>query len=154
MSTDTPPELRLSHDSSYMPPQQVEVHLVGFWSRCGEHIAWERSISYTGQGKRTIQGISPTEIHGVLSPLACPGRIRLLQALVDGAQKSSALRRFTGQTNSALQYHLQMLQAAGYVNEHAGLYNLTPLGCQMLIMVSALAQVATAEHPVINEEER
>jgi predicted transcriptional regulator len=75
----------------------------------------------------------------MLSPLAHEARIRLMQTMYDGPKSSGELSEATALKGGNLYYHLKELLHAAYVREMNGGYDLTPLGCQMLLTVAAIA---------------
>jgi len=82
---------------------------------------------------------SPSAIERMLSPLAHEARVKLMQTMHDGPRSAGQLAEATGLRGGNLYYHLKELLHASYVREVAGGYDLTPLGCQMLLTVAAIA---------------
>ena len=78
-------------------------------------------------------------VERMLSPLAHEARIRIMQTMYDGAKSSGQLSEATGLKGGNLYYHLKELIHAAYVKEQNGGYDLTELGCQMLLTVAAIA---------------
>jgi hypothetical protein len=131
--------------------QDVIVHWVGSWCRQGRQVAWEKSILHVGQEAKHSSEQHPAlltsadDIERALSPLAHQARIRLMQAMYDGSKASSVLSEATGLKGGNLYYHLRELLRAGYVVERGGSYDITPLGCQMLVMVAVLVEGAVSQ---------
>ncbi len=87
----------------------------------------------------TCDPTAPVRTERLLSPLAHESRIRMMQALYEGARSSSELAEATGLRGGNLYYHLKELVRAGYVREDEGAYLLTALGRQLLITFTTIA---------------
>jgi len=117
----------------------------GAWRRGENYYGW--SWQWTRLGGDNDRGddahpaiaASPASVERMLSPLAHEARIRLMQTMHDGPKSSAQLSEATGMRGGSLYYHLKELLHASYVREVEGGYDLTPLGCQMLLTVAAIA---------------
>jgi len=137
-------EITSKHD------QDAVVYVAGAWNRGGDHLAW-------GYCAWQVEGNEPgarphialrtpaTRFERLLSPLAHEARIRIMQAMYDGPKPSGQLSAATGYRGGNLYYHLKELIYAGYVTERGGGYDLTALGCQMLVTVATIAQSAVRD---------
>jgi len=131
--------------------QDTVVYLAGTWNRAGAHLAWGIASAYLGgenyDGGRLHPAIraSATSIERLLSPLAHEARIRIMQAMYDGPKSSDDLSEATGLKGGSLFEHLKELLEATYVTKKGGAYDLTPLGCQLLVMVAVCADVVVRE---------
>ncbi len=85
------------------------------------------------------------KVERLLTPLAHESRIRILQALFDGAQGSTGLSDATGLKGGNLYHHLRELVHAGYVGDRGRDYSLTNLGRQMLLTLSCIADTAVVD---------
>ena len=108
------------------------------WWHVGDESAPESSLP---PALRT----APASVERLLSPLAHEARIGLMQAMYSGAKSAAELTAATGLKGGNLYYHLKELMHAVYVEEQAGGYKLTPLGCQMLITVASIAEVVVKD---------
>lgn len=125
--------------------QELVFLWAGAWQRGGTHLGW--SWSWVRVGEEGPRGgaphpavsASPSAIERMLSPLAHEARVRLMQTMHDGAKSATQLSEATGLRGGNLYYHLKELLHASYVKEAEGGYDLTPLGCQMLLTVAAIA---------------
>jgi len=125
--------------------QDVIVYWGGSWTRRDTQLGWGwlcwhvRGDKYSeGQPHPAVKATAAS-VERILSPLAHEARIRIMQAMYDGPKTSGILSQATGLTGGNLYYHLKELMHAAYVREKEGAYDLTPLGCQMLVTVSMIA---------------
>ncbi len=123
--------------------QDAIVFWAGEWNRGGTHLGWGwiwRSTGDTGAVRGSLVTETPaSNVERLLSPLAHEARIRLMQAMHDDVRTSGELAEATGLRGGNLYYHLKELIHAAYVTERDGGYDLTGLGCQMLLTVTAIA---------------
>jgi len=63
-----------------------------------------------------------------------------MQAMHDGAKTSGELSEATGLCGGNLYYHLRELLHAAYIQNDGGRYDLTGLGCQLLLTVTHIAE--------------
>ena len=123
--------------------QDAIVFWAGEWNRNGTHLGWGWIWRHTGD-KGAVRDPLVTKTPAanderLLSPLAHEARIRLMQTMQDGVKTSGELAEATGLKGGNLYYHLKELIHAAYVSEKEGGYDLTGLGCQMLLTVTAIA---------------
>ena len=115
----------------------------GEWNRKGAGIGWIWIWRNTGEREAGHPALatstSASSVERLLSPLSHEARIRLMQAIYGGAKTSGELAEATGLRGGNLYYHLKELMYAAYVKESDGGYDLTGLGCQMLLTVTAIA---------------
>jgi DNA-binding transcriptional ArsR family regulator len=114
----------------------------GEWNRQADHLGWVwmwRSTGKKSEGKVLATRTPAASVERMLSPLAHEARIRIMQTLHDGPKASGELAEATGLRGGNLYYHLKELVHAAYVAERKGSYDLTGLGCQMLLTVTAIA---------------
>jgi len=103
--------------------------------------SWVRAPGEDGLGGEPHPAVSasPSSIERMLSPLAHEARVRLMQTMYDGPKSAAQLSEASGMRGGNLYYHLKELLHASYAKEVEGGYDLTPLGCQMLLTVAAIA---------------
>ena len=124
--------------------QDVILCWAGEWNRNGTHLSWgwwnwavgEHGAEHPHPAIRT----PAANVERMLAPLAHESRVRLMQAMYDGPKASGELAQATRLGGGNLYYHLKELIHAAYVREVTGGYDLTPLGCQMLITVASIAE--------------
>jgi DNA-binding HxlR family transcriptional regulator len=131
--------------------QDAVVYLAGAWNRSGTHMAWGMASAYLGGENYDGDCLHPairasaTSVERLLSPLAHEARVRIMQAMYDGPKSPDDLSEATGLRSGSLFEHLKELLDATYVSKQGGAYDLTPLGCQMLVMVAVCADVVVRE---------
>jgi DNA-binding transcriptional ArsR family regulator len=125
--------------------QDVIVYWGGTWNRRDVQLGWGW-CSWHVRGDKSSEGrphpavgAPASSVERLMSPLAHEARIRIMQAMYDGPKSSGVLSQATGMTGGNLYYHLKELIHAAYVCEKDGAYDLTPLGCQMLVTVAMIA---------------
>ena len=96
--------------------------------------------SDSDEQRHPATGTPAANVERMLSPLAHEARINIMQVLYSGAKSPGELSAATGLKGGNLYHHLKELLHAAYAKEEGGTYDLTPLGCQMLITVAAIAQ--------------
>jgi len=139
-----PPMEREWHDL-VTHDQDVVFLWTGAWRRGETYLGWSWHWTriHEQPGPRTelhpALEASPAGVERMLSPLAHEARIRIMQTMYDGPKLAGQLSDATGLKGGNLYYHLKELLHASYVKEADGGYDLTPLGCQMLLTVSAIA---------------
>jgi DNA-binding transcriptional ArsR family regulator len=117
----------------------------GAWRRGETCLGWSwhwvrtRDENGRGDSQHPAVSASPAAVERMLSPLAHEARIRIMQTMHDGPKSAGQLSDATGLRGGNLYYHLKELLHASYVKEQGGGYDLTPLGCQMLLTVAAIA---------------
>jgi DNA-binding transcriptional ArsR family regulator len=117
----------------------------GEWNRGSTQLGWVWFWSHLAtEGDPDRQPhpavrASAANVERMLSPLAHEARIRIMQAMYDGPKAAGELSDATGLKGGNLYYHLKELLHAAYVKERNGGYDLTELGCQMLLTVAAIA---------------
>lgn len=115
------------------------------WNRRGTRLGWSWMWFNVGGGNDYAANPHPVvstpaaNVERMLSPLAHEARIKLMQAMYDGPRAAGELSEATGLKGGNLYYHLKELLHAAYVKEQNGGYDLTELGCQMLLTVAAIA---------------
>jgi len=131
--------------------QDIILFWGGAWNRGGKRFGWtwigwhvaedDESAKEPGEITRT----PAVSVERMLAPLAHEARIRIMQALYVRARTSGELSEATGLKGGNLYYHLKELMHAAYVRENDFGYDLTPLGCQMLITVESIAGKLVAD---------
>jgi len=125
--------------------QDVIVYLAGMWNRHDRRLGWGLCSvylggdNYEGGHEHPALHTAAASVERILSPLAHEARVRIMQAMYDAPKSSGELSEATGLRGGNLHYHLKELIHAAYVSETRGVYDLTPLGCQMLMTVTMLA---------------
>ena len=123
----------------------------GVWNRRGTQEGWTWANWHISDrpdhGGRPHPAVATPAAHveRILSPLAHEARIRLLQAMYDGPKTSGELSEATGLKGGNLYYHLKELLYAAYVKELDGGYDLTTLGCKVLLTVAVIASRAVKD---------
>ena len=130
----------LTHD------QDVTLLWTGAWRRGRTYFGWSLH-SFRVQGEVDHGGhphpstrASGAQVERLLSPLAHEARIRIMQTMHDGAKTSGEISEATRLKGGNLYYHLKELLHASYVRETEGGYDLTGLGCRMLLTVVTIAE--------------
>jgi len=131
--------------------QDTIVYLAGAWNRSGTHMAWGLGSVYLGgenyDGSHAHPAVraSAAGIERLLSPLAHEARVRIMQAMYDGPKTADGLSAATALSGGSLYEHLQELLDATYVVKKGGAYDLTPLGCQILVTVAIFADLVVRD---------
>ncbi len=131
--------------------QDVIFYWAGVWNREGTQIRWTwgwHHLSQTpdhGGHPHPAAATPAANVERMLSPLAHEARISIMQAMYDGPKASGELSEATGLRGGNLYYHLKELLHADYVRELNGGYDLTPLGCQLLLTVAAIASKVVSD---------
>ncbi len=129
----------------------VVVYWGGAWNRLGTHLGWGW-LTVRQQGKNDDGGhvhpavrTAAAKIERLLSPLANESRIHIMQLLHDGPMSAAEISEAIGLRGGGLYYHLKELLHAAYVCERDGAYDLTPLGCIMLVNVACAAEYSVKD---------
>ena len=123
----------------------------GCWNQRGARPGWVWLWSHIGGENdhgghpHPVTATPAASVERMLSPLAHEARIRIMQALYVGPKSSSELSEATALKGGNLYYHLKELAHAAYLTEKDGAYELTQLGCQMLITVATIADKVVAD---------
>jgi len=131
--------------------QDTVVYLAGAWNRSGAHMAWGLAAVYLGGENYDGGHLHPAvrasagSIERLLSPLAHESRVRIMQAMHEGPKSPEELSAATGLKGGGLFEHLKELLDATYVVKRGGGYDLTPLGCQVLVTVAVFADLVARE---------
>jgi len=131
--------------------QDTVVYLAGAWNRSGTRMAWGMGAVYLGgenyDGGHSHPAIraSAASVERLLSPLAHEARIRIMQAMYDGPKSPDELAQATGLKGGGLFEHLKDLLDATYVTKKGAAYDLTPLGCQLLVTIAVFADLVVRE---------
>jgi len=126
--------------------QDVIVYWAGAWNRGGRHLCWGWCAWHVAAEDGRVDEPHPalrapaSKIERLLSPIAHEARIRIMQAMYDRPKTSGELSAATGLKGGNLYYHLKELIHGAYVTERGKGYDLTGLGCQMLVTVSMIAE--------------
>lgn len=133
--------------------QDVILFWGGAWNRGGQRprfgwtwIGWNvAEDDESAEAPNAVTSAPPASVERMLAPLAHEARIRIMQALYLGAKSSGELSEATGLKGGNLYYHLKELMHAAYVTANDFTYDITPLGCQMLITVASIAGKVVAD---------
>jgi len=68
-----------------------------------------------------------------------------MQAMYDAPKSAAQLSEATGLKGGDLYHHLNELIEAAYVTDRGETYNLTAFGCQILIIVTSIADLAVED---------
>lgn len=135
-----PPPLILEWDSITTQNQDIVVLWAGSWNRNGRTISWASHTARIGSPEEhPAVKTPPAKVERLLAPLAHEGRVKMLQALYDGAKTANQLAGISGLKGGNLYYHLKELLYTEYIEEKNGTYDLTSFGCKMLITMSLVA---------------
>ncbi|MEW6360077.1 MAG: winged helix-turn-helix domain-containing protein [Planctomycetota bacterium] len=107
------------------------------------HFSWFSMTTVLGGGRpgeRPVVDTPPGHVERLLAPLAHEGRVKILQALYNGPLTAGPLAEAAGCRGGTLYHHLRELKYGAYVTDAGGAYSLTPLGRQMLVTVTVIAQ--------------
>lgn len=116
------------------------------WSMFLVNVGGERDDhGYKGGHPNPVLSPPAAKVERLLAPLAHESRVRIMQAMYDGPKSSGELSQATGLTGGNLYYHLKELMHAAYVKDTGGAYDLTELGYQLLITVTAIAQAKVTD---------
>lgn len=123
--------------------QNVLFLWTGSWHRRNSYWGWVWFSHRVGEESRgephPVTRVPAANVERMLSPLAHEARVRIMQAMYDEPKSAAALTEATGLRGGNFYYHLRELLHAAYVKEANGGYDLTPLGCQMLLTITAIA---------------
>ncbi|NIM07162.1 MAG: helix-turn-helix domain-containing protein [Armatimonadetes bacterium] len=117
----------------------------GEWNRSGVPLGWVWAEMRVEEDevqpsrKNPAAATPASNIERMLTPIAHEARIRIMQTMHDGPRSSGELSSATGLKGGNLYYHLKELIHAAYVTEKDGGYDLTPLGCQLLLTFASIA---------------
>ncbi len=137
-----PPAICLEWHEKLKHPGQSILLWGGATKRSTGTMSWLSMHVHVGDEKPEgdiVTKTPPANVERVLSPLAHEGRIKIMQALCPGPLSASELSDATGLRGGALYHHLKELKYAAYVGDQDGRYRLTPLGQQLLLMVTYVA---------------
>jgi DNA-binding transcriptional ArsR family regulator len=112
------------------------------WTWIGWHVAEDEA---SAKEPNDITRTPAANVERMLAPLAHEARIRIMQTLYLGPKSSGELSEATGLKGGNLYYHLKELMHAAYVAASDFAYDITPLGCQMLITVASIAGKVVAD---------
>jgi DNA-binding transcriptional ArsR family regulator len=123
----------------------------GAWNRGGRRLGWTWigwAVAEDDESSGEPSHVTETpaaNVERMLAPLAHESRIRILQTLYRAPKSSGELSEATGLKGGNLYYHLKELMHAAYVAANDFSYEITPLGCQMLITVTSIAGKLVAD---------
>jgi len=133
-----PPPIAKEWRSLCKNDQDLVFLWAGEWNRCGEHLGWAWMWGYE-RTPNPVMMTAAASIERLLAPIAHEARARLMQIMYDGPKSAGELSAAAGLKGGNLYYHLKELIHAAYVKEVEGGYDLTPLGCQLLLTFAAIA---------------
>lgn len=140
---DAPPAMQQEWHRLARSDQDVIFLWAGAWRRRDTSFGWSWHWWHIGEDKdnrpHPAVRTPAANVERMLSPLAHEARIRIMQVMYDGPKASGELSEATALRGGNLYYHLKELIHAAYVREQNGGYDLTPLGCQMLVTVVGIA---------------
>jgi DNA-binding HxlR family transcriptional regulator len=126
-------------------------YVAGAWRRSGSAMAWGLCAAYLGgenhDGGHTHPALRATaaSVERLLTPLAHQARVQIMQAMLDGPKTPSQLSAATRLTGGNLYQHLEQLLDATYVAKQGAAYDLTRLGCQILVTIALFADLVVRE---------
>jgi len=122
--------------------------IAGAYQRSGSSPSWTALWWHVGE-KQVAQppggGAPAAKVARLLSPLAHETRVHLMQAMYDAPKSAAQLSEATGLKGGDLYHHLNELIEAAYVTDRGETYNLTAFGCQILIIVTSIADLAVED---------
>jgi len=143
--TEGPPPMDREWHELIKSDQDVTFLWAGAWRRGETYLGWswhwtwvEGEVDHDAYPHPAVRA-SAASVERMLSPLAHEARVKLMQTMYDGPKAAAQLSEATGLKGGNLYYHLKELLHASYVKEAEGGYDLTPLGCQLLLTVAAIA---------------
>jgi len=151
LDEQAPPPIEAEWHGLVDHDQDVILFWGGAWNRGGQRRGWTWigwSVAEDDEAANAPNEVTRTpasSVERLLAPLAHEARIRILQTLYRGPKSSSELAEATGLRGGNLYYHLKELMHAAYVVASDFTYDITPLGCQMLISVTSIAGKVVAD---------